>query len=764
MTTIVNGVFTSGLLSNWNGRVCESSVFEQFDDLSGRLLRFSATGPSFKILQHDGKTIELHQEIPDTHADVSFEISFNLNDLTSGVDHSASNMCVFTQDLQVEGYLYANVPTIVFDNCVFRVHQDGYFQIGYYIIQHNGVPLSLEASVIYINGSYGRDAYKFEDRAVAGPGGTLVVAGACIKLEGNRSDFDFHKDSTVYLYNSTITGTQNSYHHLNSDDMYFFDVTYKDVTSVEFQGTAKQIQFFNTINCTYGFSFYPVSEPPFVVIRNLNIIQSQNYYLKRNHYSAIFLVDTPLPEQNEMKMSGSAPIRFHFSIKDQFTLAASDQLETNVKVAYFEPAVEFVEVNGDSVLFEQEIEFVRFKVGDRCVFTGSDVESYPNDEQVYIVKSINALSVTLDRPIEETTQRLSVVHLVETPTEVFLPFAAVPKGHSDVFLFDAPIRVIEHKGMTLKNLVHISPAGQKNIHVLDSDVPADPGGGEWETKLMDAINSMETNLSAENVQLSQLCGDIYGSFPGVVDQITTHLDDELEKSKTHTDEGFDAIKGTLQVISDNADQNSTIMTGKLGDIEQMISQISGNQTCDLDQAALISEISGIIDNEITILQSSNAEIKQLVEDRSDRLETQHQNILSTIEENTCESGEGGDDSKNGAQDMGEESEQETEENEGEEEETAEIEAEEQEEKSEIQEPIDEAGNLADIDIVSMYKEAYNEVLGPDGVEVKFVSSKYLTESDFRGDILLAYEKFYKNNVHDPIIHVILNKIHLGNMV
>ena len=90
------------------------------------------------------------------------------------------------------------------------------------------------------------------------------------------------------------------------------------MTFVELQKIPTIMRNFSTVNCQIGLSFYPVNtniENP-VSIYDLNIINAQQYDIKRNSLSGLILVDPKFNYFNNMVTSGIAPIQIRYSTND----------------------------------------------------------------------------------------------------------------------------------------------------------------------------------------------------------------------------------------------------------------------------------------------------------------------------------------------------------------------------------------------------------------------------------------------------------------
>lgn len=301
-----------------------------------------------------------------------FEVSWTFEDLLGAeggvtVDDTGQTF-VLSGHLLVHGFLSDTQGSFLhFQDCRFHVRTGGTLFLGS-ILWLDSFPVSPRITSVRMSGpesAYGRDAYRSSDRCPVGGGGFLYASGAVFRLEADtRSDFDFFESSRVNLFNTTVVGTEEAYHHLNSSAMQLVNVSFLNATAAELQYTPLRMEKFYTFNMKIGLAFFPVGrtvqEP--VQMRDVTM-RNAELHLKRNHRCSMHVVDSIFPD--DWTSSGSVPLRFDCSSRDQVTDPLGQPL-AGALVQYFEPAQEFVRHNSRTLrwLGSGSLEFVHFLTGD----------------------------------------------------------------------------------------------------------------------------------------------------------------------------------------------------------------------------------------------------------------------------------------------------------------------------------------------------------------------------------------------------------------
>ena len=184
-----------------------------------------------------------------------FEVSWTFEDLLGAeggvtVDDTGQTF-VLSGHLLVHGFLSDTQGSFLhFQDCRFHVRTGGTLFLGS-ILWLDSFPVSPRITSVRMSGpesAYGRDAYRSSDRCPVGGGGFLYASGAVFRLEADtRSDFDFFESSRVNLFNTTVVGTEEAYHHLNSSAMQLVNVSFLNATAAELQYTPLRMEKFYKI-------------------------------------------------------------------------------------------------------------------------------------------------------------------------------------------------------------------------------------------------------------------------------------------------------------------------------------------------------------------------------------------------------------------------------------------------------------------------------------------------------------------------------------
>jgi hypothetical protein len=484
---IIKQVFVTSNLSNIEDELILIDVDSTLNNYTNRLIRIGSE--TRLVIDHVGEKIYIDYPFNEpVGSGDDYDISFSYQDLTVGTDLIEivpDKVFQIEKDLIVNnsGFFYIYDITLFFKNCIFQVADGGHLQMGT-IVWDQKTPISGHGvNIKFFDGaSYGRDAWRYVGKSVADATGTLVLSGVDVNFTDSiRSDFDFYRTSSVYLYNTNISGSIGSYHHLNSANMHLYNVKYTDATSVEFQYKPVNIYGFQTVRCVYGLSFYPPSSTDYVQVSNLFIYEPQTLFIKRNHNSSLQLINTDIP--TDPAMTGSAPIQFAVSHQNRVLLNDSNPA-VNATVSYvFEPLL-VSSYSSTTLSFQNTVEFVKIKVGDYIQIQENNEmfkELVRNDLDLHQVTSIPSLNQIIVTPSIQTSFSSPVVNVVKRLTtdsegnldEILIPEAYIARSSN----------IIEYNG----NIgMAISYGGTIEKHIID------PLKNSFEAVYLDTCESYKT--------------------------------------------------------------------------------------------------------------------------------------------------------------------------------------------------------------------------------------------------------------------------------
>jgi hypothetical protein len=458
-------------------------------DLTDRLLRF----PNGKVLFADDTIANTKTVTLDTMLDqsVTAVVSYNITDFQSndntGITYREPNTLEFDNtNLVVTGdqtiLLFGNSNVIFLNGSKFYVRETGHLQFG--CIEHDvtfyGCNITMDDTSIYP-----KDSYKTVLTAPADQFGYLSINGTRIQLSTSaRSDFDFHEDSKVDMYNVSIISSRASYHHLNTDNLMLVNVIYENAT-VEFMKRPTQMVNFKTVNTDHGISFYGTGEKG-DTSRTIRTFSSQRYdkFIKRNSGDVLLtLVDSVIPDGNAIVI-GSSPVLFSYSHTHRLMTTGLSPIQS-ATVQFVTRLTKVSSIQENVITIPTSFALI-LGVGDTICITSNMSDWWKTRTSMYQITGMGDINgstgttVTVDGPVNEDefsnsqAQYLSLVQERVSDNsgqldEILLPIAWYPLNVLDLRYSMGVAAIIElHDGGIHRLLIDARPGTNSTIVVEPS--------------------------------------------------------------------------------------------------------------------------------------------------------------------------------------------------------------------------------------------------------------------------------------------------------
>ena len=605
-SVIVTGNYKSTQISYIDKNTISSNDFNDNDN--GRAIFIN--GAYNTITDINSNTASLLNDVPESVQDSYIDIAYTFSDFPDDavIIEPQSTGYVVKKNLYVDGFFHYKSGKVIFQNCKFFVRDGGVLFFGDYKLNSEQEPIAISTTSIDLSGnsaaSYGRDNYKYTDRSPVQDGGTLIMSGVSIRLlSTSRCDFDFRLNSIVYLYNTTIYGTSDAYHHFNSTSMTIINVNMVSAYSVEMLQRPLLIKNFKSTDCHYGLSFFPphtdIGDP--VYVYNLEVINA-NEDIKRNSRSSLALVNTELDFDN-LKTSGSVPITMNFETYDR-VIDDTGNIRSNVPVYYYFPEIPINYITDDRVNIGFNALFTHAFVGDEIILYSDDVES----GETFNITNFSANEIYLNRFTSDDTYEFArIVHKKISNSDGNVPKLALPYGYigkaSNEFKRYGNILVIAEELNKRSEFNFVAMNNLRNIITLvDESVT--------QTTDNDAINELRTDISALSGAISNLDFVDSTTFSGLqtaVDSLAASIatiacDCNIDEISAK----IDSLITSVASIDTNVDP--TTFDSSFNDIKNDIADLATSiGSLNSNNSTIVTEVSDIK----TIVDGTNSAISNL---------------------------------------------------------------------------------------------------------------------------------------------------------
>ena len=539
---IIENSFATFVIESVN--FIENSVDVKNDisnDIEGRSVHFQ--DDVFNTIKSvSGKTVIFkypisHYVIPDAEC----YVSFMLDDILALENiEKCSVLYQLRKTLFINGFLYIHGVSLLFINCNFYVGKDGLFQSGDILFDYTGEASKLAHTTITM---VGKDAIYYGDNYKNKKHLSPVIENGKICFTNTdiisdissslRSDFDFRENTTISLYNSTLSGTGSSYHHLNSNKMIICNFTVLNSTSVELLKKPISMKNFTTISCINGLSFLPVSqtlETP-VYIYELNIIDYKKYTIKRNGYSGLIMVNPLFDGFDKMEMLGVAPIKVVYTSTDNLKDDKGVPI-TDHQIDYYHSKKDITINASNNRLIANENFLFNYVLPEDTLYVTDD-EKGLSDGETFTIKSLNNTICTVNETITKTYTNPYFYVKISTVSdeygnvgEVIIPAGYIKRSKNTYNKYEKAILQTTYKGTIFRN--EFTPVKRNGTIVLYEDILTDePGTGSVIDN--DILTQINIKLATVQQTLDDQVFPVVDLSPIIVkvDTVQQTLDDQV---------------------------------------------------------------------------------------------------------------------------------------------------------------------------------------------------------------------------------------------
>ena len=472
----------------------DTLVIDDFEPYIGIIL---INKKIYNILEYDKNNIKLKENILLNNIKTGDEIILpsRMSDIMSEVKNEEvveikKNIYKILRDVKINGFFYEEDVILYFDEETnFKINNGGYFKLNKTQLNsyNDNSPYSSTHCTIIITGPYKRDCYRTNGICPVNDGGYMDFNNVNIynlsDSKKTRSDFDFRIGSYIILYNVKLFGMDDSYHHINTENIKIYNFTVVDSYSVELLQSPIEMDNFNSLNCHYGLSFYPPSNIDFVEIKN-SFISDSIEKIKRNKNSNILLTNPTFDLIG--KYSGSTPVKVCYTQIDQLLDNNANYL-TNVDIKYIGSgySVKSMDTNKNKIkLNESHINFIHLKKNDLILLRNVDNNIY--DGETFTITDIIGDSIFVDSEIKNdyndgTVHELQLRNTDENGIveEVYIPIEYMNKSSNEIEKYGEVTRVVYDENGVVNNVSIVKPyLKNKTTLIFLENNNSDNGGSD----------------------------------------------------------------------------------------------------------------------------------------------------------------------------------------------------------------------------------------------------------------------------------------------